>query len=50
MSDDGKTVAYEEVKSATQNNTIYIIDVREPSELQNTGKIPNGINIPCRYK
>lgn len=44
-----KTVIYEEVKAATENNSIYIVDVRESSELQKTGKIPNSINIPCKY-
>lgn len=28
-----------------KNNT-YIIDVREPKELQETGQIPNSVNIP----
>uniref|UniRef100_A0A8D9B0L7 Thiosulfate sulfurtransferase, mitochondrial n=1 Tax=Cacopsylla melanoneura TaxID=428564 RepID=A0A8D9B0L7_9HEMI len=28
------------------NNTACIIDVREPKELQETGRIPNSVNIP----
>lgn len=46
---DNKVVVYEDVKSATQNNSIYIIDVREPQELKDSGSIPNSINIPRKY-
>ncbi|NP_001091426.1 uncharacterized protein LOC100049124 [Xenopus laevis] len=36
---------YEEVKKLSQSSTGYIIDVRNPEEVQR-GKIPNSINIP----
>ncbi|KAG7299677.1 hypothetical protein JYU34_016674 [Plutella xylostella] len=39
-------VDYEYVKRATSDNSILIVDVREPSEVEELGKIPNSINIP----
>lgn len=42
-------VDYKYVSNAINNNCVYIIDVREPSELQKTGCIPNSVNIPCKY-
>nr|CAH7765052.1 unnamed protein product [Callosobruchus chinensis] len=44
------TVSFEEVKKFGNqpSKDVYIIDVREPMELQETGVIPNSINIPCR--
>ncbi|XP_041429809.1 putative thiosulfate sulfurtransferase, mitochondrial [Xenopus laevis] len=36
---------YEEIKKLSQSGTGYIIDVRNPEEVQR-GKIPNSINIP----
>lgn len=47
MSD--KNVDYKNVKKATQNSSIYIIDVREPQELKDSGVIPNSINIPRKF-
>ncbi|XP_018330687.1 rhodanese domain-containing protein CG4456-like isoform X2 [Agrilus planipennis] len=38
---------FKEVKEATNNPNIIVIDVREPSELKQTGVIPGSINIPC---
>ncbi|XP_025831998.1 rhodanese domain-containing protein CG4456-like isoform X3 [Agrilus planipennis] len=37
---------FKEVKEATNNPNIIVIDVREPSELKQTGVIPGSINIP----
>ncbi|XP_060527423.1 rhodanese domain-containing protein CG4456-like [Cylas formicarius] len=39
-------VTYEEVKELASKKTELIIDVREPKELEDTGKIPGSINIP----
>lgn len=42
------TVDYDYVKQATANNSTLIIDVREPREIVEHGKIPNSVNIPCK--
>lgn len=39
-------VSYEEVKDLPNQPKKMLIDVREPSELQETGIIPTAINIP----
>ncbi|XP_023305340.2 rhodanese domain-containing protein CG4456-like [Lucilia cuprina] len=39
-------VTYEEIKKLTNQSAELLIDVREPKELQETGKIPTSINIP----
>lgn len=36
------------MKGAISNNSILIVDVREPDEIKEHGKIPNSINIPCK--
>ncbi|XP_022117921.1 putative thiosulfate sulfurtransferase, mitochondrial [Pieris rapae] len=40
------TVDFEYVNKAINNRNILIIDVREPDEIKEHGKIPNSINIP----
>lgn len=42
-------VDYDYVKNATKNKNILVIDVREPNEVKEHGKIPNSVNIPCMY-
>lgn len=42
-------VDYDYVKNATTNKNILVIDVREPNEVKEHGKIPNSVNIPCTY-
>ncbi|KAH8286171.1 hypothetical protein KR054_003577 [Drosophila jambulina] len=37
---------YEQVKDVPNHPEVYLIDVRQPEELQQTGKIPASINIP----
>lgn len=37
---------YEQIKKLNANSPQLLIDVREPKELQETGKIPTSINIP----
>ncbi|GJQ81677.1 putative rhodanese [Trypoxylus dichotomus] len=39
-------VTYEEVEASKDNTTVYLIDVRQPCELTETGFIPGAINIP----
>ncbi|KAJ8733477.1 hypothetical protein PYW08_001775 [Mythimna loreyi] len=43
---DELTVDYEYVKQATAKSSTLIIDVREPHEIVEHGKIPNSVNIP----
>lgn len=38
--------AYEEIKELPNKPETLLIDVREPEEILNTGKIPTSINIP----
>ncbi|XP_061711322.1 uncharacterized protein LOC133520723 isoform X1 [Cydia pomonella] len=40
------TADYNYVKKATRNSSVLIVDVREPDEVKEHGKIPNSINIP----
>lgn len=40
------TVDYEYVKKVTTSKDVLIIDVREPDEVKEHGKIPNSVNIP----
>ena len=44
MSDE---VTFDYVKSLENDKNVLLIDVREPSELEKTGRIPGSINIPC---
>lgn len=37
---------FEEVKNIKPD--VYLIDVRERNELEETGTIPHSINIPCK--
>lgn len=46
---DELTADYDYVKKATKNTGILIVDVREPDEVKEHGKIPNSVNIPCKY-
>lgn len=39
---------YEEVKDLPNHPEKLLIDVRDPPELEQTGKIPTSINIPCK--
>lgn len=41
-------VSYEYVKDLSNHPDKMLIDVREPSELAETGAIPTSINIPCK--
>ncbi|GJQ81675.1 putative heat shock protein [Trypoxylus dichotomus] len=39
-------VTLEELRAAIEDPSVLIIDVRQPIELQQTGVIPNSINVP----
>lgn len=39
---------YEEVKDLPNNPEKVLIDVREPQEILESGKIPTSVNIPCK--
>lgn len=41
-----KIAAYDEIKDLPNHPEKLLIDVREPHELENTGRIPTSINIP----
>lgn len=41
-------VSFNEFKNLTKIESSYIIDVREPEELKETGVIPGSINVPCK--
>ncbi|GIY30830.1 hypothetical protein CEXT_656131 [Caerostris extrusa] len=39
-------IKFDSLKEKLLNHDIILIDVREPSELKDDGKIPNSVNIP----
>jgi len=41
-----KDIIFENLKEKILNGNIILIDVREPNELKDDGKIPNSVNIP----
>ncbi|KAI5633890.1 rhodanese-like domain-containing protein [Phthorimaea operculella] len=43
---DTMTVDFDYVKKATEDKNVLIVDVREPDEIKEHGKIPNSINVP----
>ncbi|XP_070504493.1 rhodanese domain-containing protein CG4456-like isoform X1 [Chironomus tepperi] len=43
-----KFVTYEEIKELPNYPAKMLIDVREPKELEETGRIPTSINIPLK--
>lgn len=44
--DPKKIVTYEELLEVIKTPSKYLIDVRNPDEIKETGKIPSSINIP----
>lgn len=48
-----KQFSYNDFKKAIQDkieNPLAIVDVREQSEINETGMIPESIHVPCKYK
>ena len=41
-------VGTSELEFLLDTGTVQLIDVREPEELMETGKIPSSVNIPCK--
>uniref|UniRef100_A0A8C4QLB4 Rhodanese domain-containing protein n=1 Tax=Eptatretus burgeri TaxID=7764 RepID=A0A8C4QLB4_EPTBU len=39
-------ITYEQLKELLTSRAICLVDVREPSEIAEHGKIPNSVNIP----
>lgn len=39
---------YDEIKDIPNHCEKLLVDVREPSELERTGRIPLSINVPCK--
>ena len=39
----------DELKHKLDAGKVYVIDVRNPHELEETGKIPGALNIPCKF-
>jgi 3-mercaptopyruvate sulfurtransferase SseA len=49
MSADRKVdLSYEDLLEVKAKGGAVLIDVREPSEIQETGKLPGSINIPSK--
>lgn len=49
MVDPKRVVSYEDMLKVIHHPEKVIIDVRNPDEVNVTGKIPSSINIPCNY-
>lgn len=47
MVDPKRVVSYEDMLKVIHQPEKVIIDVRNPDEVNETGKIPSSINIPC---
>jgi rhodanese-related sulfurtransferase len=45
----GKDLSYDDIIKLKQKNEIILIDVREPSEIEETGKLPGSIHIPRKF-
>lgn len=43
-----KAATFEQVRALKEDKNVLLIDVREPSELQESGTIPGSVNIPCK--
>lgn len=50
MGNNIDVVDYNYVKAMVDQPEKCLVDVRNPDELQEAGKIPHSINIPCEYK
>ena len=54
IANNGKEVGYGTINAETlntemiENSDLYVIDVREPSELEEVGHIPGAVNIPVK--
>ena len=44
-----KDLSYNDIIELKQKNEIILIDVREPSEIKETGKLPGSVHIPRTF-
>lgn len=44
-----ESLDYKALKERIERNSIHLIDVREPNEVNETGVIPGSIHIPCKW-
>jgi hypothetical protein len=42
-------LTYDDIIELKSQNAIILVDVREREEIQETGKLPDSVNIPCEY-
>lgn len=49
VNDTGRIATYDEILALPQKPEVLLIDVRQPEELEQEGKIPTAINIPCKF-
>lgn len=45
----GQDLFYDDIIALKQRNEIILIDVREPSEIQETGILPGSVHIPRKF-
>ncbi len=50
MASNVEIADYEYVKGLANQPEKLLVDVRNPDELEEAGKIPHSINIPCKYQ
>jgi 3-mercaptopyruvate sulfurtransferase SseA len=50
MGNNIDVVDYNYVKTMANQPEKFLVDVRNPDELEEAGKIPHSINIPCMYQ
>jgi rhodanese-related sulfurtransferase len=44
-----KDLSYDDITALKQRNEIILIDVREPSEIKETGRLPGSVHIPRKF-
>lgn len=45
----GQDLFYDDIIALKQRNEIILIDVREPSEIKETGILPGSVHIPRKF-
>lgn len=45
----GKDLFYDDIVALRKRNEIILIDVREPSEIKETGILPGSVHIPRKF-
>lgn len=44
-----KDLSYDDITALKRGNEIVLIDVRDPSEIKETGKLPGSVHIPRKF-